>query len=367
MKAERTQTDAAPDLSVVDFAAGRTVIVDDADSSCAASWNGYVSRASHASLYHDYRWRALIESVFGSETHYLVARDGVGEVCGVLPLARLRSRLFGDFMVSLPYLNYGGVLADSPAAEQALVETAIARARQLRVSHIEFRHRAETHLDLPARENKVTMLLDLPESEAALWNSFKGKLRAQIRRPEKEGVSLRAGGVELVDDFYSVFANNMRDLGTPVYSKRLFSAIFAAFPHESKLFIVDLQGRPVAAGLVLAHGSTVEIPWASSLRRANSLGVNMWLYWSVLRDAVARGFRRFDFGRSSKDSGTYRFKAQWGAQPEQLRWHYWLPQGAELPNLTPNSPKYRAAVALWKRLPLGIANMLGPSIVRHLP
>jgi FemAB-related protein (PEP-CTERM system-associated) len=336
-------------------------------NSGSAEWDEFVSRAADAELYHQWGWRAIIERTFGHETHYLVARGDGGETRGVLPLVRLKSRLFGDFLVSLPYFNYAGVLAESPAASQALLEEAERLAHKLGVSHIELRHRGAVELALPMRDDKVAMLLNVPNGEDGLWSSFKPKLRAQIRRPEKEGATVREGGAELVDDFYAVFARNMRDLGTPVYARQFFQAIVASFPAQARIFVVDLARTPVAAGLVLAHRKTLEIPWASSLREANPAGVNMLLYWSVLRYAAARGFRRFDFGRSSKDSGTYRFKLQWGAQPEPLKWHYWLRGGGAVPQLTPHNPKYRLAVAAWRKLPVSVANLLGPHIVKNLP
>ncbi len=348
-------------------AARAPVVVADVSERDRADWDAYVAGAQGAELYHDYRWRTVVETVFRHESFYLAARGADGCVHGVLPLVRLKSRLFGDFLVSLPYFNYAGVLADTAAARAALLEAAGGRARALGAGHVELRHRDAVSLDWPAHEDKVTMLLDLPGDEEALWKGFKPKLRAQIRRPQKEGATVRSGGLELVPDFYAVFARNMRDLGTPVYPRRFFEQIVAAFPDEANLYVVDLAGRPAAAGFVLRHGSTAEIPWASSLREANPVGVNMLLYWAVLRDAVARRCRRFDFGRSTRDAGTFRFKAQWGAEPQQLRWHYWLPEGAEPPRLTPSNPKFRAAIALWQRLPVPVANRLGPFIVRSLP
>jgi FemAB-related protein (PEP-CTERM system-associated) len=344
-----------------------SLAVVEATDADAAAWNGFVAAAPDGELYHDYRWRPLIGEVFGHESVYLMAREGNGRVRGVLPLVRLRSRLFGDFMVSLPYFNYGGILADSPAATHALADAAGTCAQRLGVAHVELRHRARVALDWPAREDKVTMVLELPSSSDELMKGLGSKLRSQVRRPQKAGATARLGRLELLDDFYSVFSRNMRDLGTPVYPRRLFRSILETFGVEAKLAVIDLGGKAVAAGLVLTHGSTMEIPWASSLREANRSSVNMLLYWAVLEAAIAEGCTRFDFGRSSKDSGTYRFKEQWGAKPEQLLWHYWLPEGRELPKLTPSNPKYQLAIAVWKKLPLPVANLLGPHIVKSLP
>lgn len=365
----RTQVDAVRDREETAACAGssESFAVEQASDANRADWDTFVAAAPAAELYHDYRWRALIAEVFGHGSHYLLARESSHRVRGVLPLVRMTSRMFGDFLVSMPYLNYGGILADSDGATVALLSEAQKLAADLGVEHVELRHRGRPSLDLPVRDDKVTMNLTLPPDADALWASFKGKLRSQIRRPEKAGASVRQGGAELAADFYAVFARNMRDLGTPVYPRRFFDGVLAKFPEQARIFVVDLAGRPVAAGLVLIHRSTAEIPWASSLREANHESVNMMLYWSVLRDAIQRGLKRFDFGRSSRDSGTYRFKAQWGAEPEQLLWHYWLPAGRPLPRLTPNNPKYRAAIAIWRKLPMPVANFLGPRIVRNLP
>lgn len=211
------------------------------------------------------------------------------------------------------------------------------------------------------------MVLELPDSPDALKQALPAKVRSQIKRPQREGASAVSGREELLEDFYTVFATNMRDLGTPVYARTFFAAVLREFPAESRIFVVRHGADPVAAGLVLGHGRTLEIPWASSLRRANALSVNMLLYWSVLEYACMHGYRHFDFGRSTVDSGTFRFKRQWGAQPRQLYWHYWVRDGGQPPVLNHSNPKFRAAVTAWQRLPLFIANRVGPLLSRNLP
>jgi len=207
----------------------------------------------------------------------------------------------------------------------------------------------------------------LPQTEDELWGGFSSKLRAQIRRPQKEGATCDEGGVEFADDFYEVFSRNMRDLGTPVYPKVFFTEICNRFSERVRFFVVRMQGRPVAAAYTIGHRDTLEIPSASSLREFNRYSPNMLLYWSVLRYAIRQGFRTFDFGRTSIDSGPYRFKKQWGAEPQSLAWHYILQQGGELPRINPDNPKYRLAVSIWRRLPVSIANLIGPRVVKHLP
>ncbi len=211
------------------------------------------------------------------------------------------------------------------------------------------------------------MLLSLPDSEQTLWQGFTAKLRAQIRRPQREQTRVFIGGREYLNDFYAVYSRNMRDLGSPVQSKHFIDNILLHFPQNSWLIVIKLGQRPVAAGFLLGLGDTMEIPLASTIREVNSLSINMLLYWEVLKFAIKQNYSQFDFGRSSKNAGTYRFKQQWGAQPKQLYWHYWLGNSETPPSLNPSNPKYAIIINVWKRLPLIIANLLGPAIVRNLP
>lgn len=345
----------------------RSITIRLTDDRGAQAWDEYVERTPAASVYHLYGWRRLIGSVFGHESWYFAAHDSAGGVCGVLPVVRLRSLLFGDFMVSMPYFNYGGAVADSEQVAIALTQQAAVHARGLGVSHLELRHNAALDLQWPVRTDKITMHLALPGSPEALSRQLGSKLRSQIKRPVREDAMGVSGGAELLPEFYAVFARNMRDLGTPVYPLAFFAAILAAVPARARIFVVRLKGAAVAAGFVIGHHQQLEIPWASSLREANALGVNMLLYWNILEYACLNGYTSFDFGRSTVDGGTYRFKQQWGAEPQQLHWHYWTRDGGEPPRLNPSNPKYRLAIAAWQRLPVAVANVLGPLLVRNLP
>jgi serine/alanine adding enzyme len=328
-------------------------------------WDAYVANHPRGLRYHEQSWKAIIEESFGHSTYYFSAHLPGGQLVGVLPLARLRSRLFGDFLVSLPFFTYGGVLGDCETVENDLMNEASGLAQELGCTHVEFRDTTR-FAGFPSRTDKVSMRLDLPATSEELWSSFSGKLRAQIRRAEREKPVVLVGGMELLEDFYSVFAHNMRDLGTPVYAFRFFATIFEHLA-DVRLVVLRLQQRPVSAAVLIGHKDMLEIPWASTLRSVNPLGTNMLLYWTALRHAIEAGYSKFDFGRSTPNSGTYRFKKQWGAVPVPLFWHYWLPDGESVPKLNPENPKYRFAIALWKRLPLWVANKLGPPIVRNLP
>jgi len=330
------------------------------------AWNTY-AESKGASLYHHTNWRHLIKEVFGHDSHYLYAQDEGGNIVGILPLVRLKSLLFGDYLISMPYFNYGGSLADTAQVTEMLLDESEKLRINLGCSHVEMRMAEEQPVDLPCREDKVTMLLNLPDDADELWKDIGTKRRAQIKRPIREGVEFISGGIELIDDFYHVFSINMRDLGTPVYSKSFFKAIFKWFPDSAKIGIVRLNNEAVAAGFLLGNKEVVEIPWASTLRKVNKIGVNMFLYWNILKFCIEQGYKIFDFGRSSKDAGTLRFKKQWGAEQKQLYWYYQLNDGAEIPQINHRNKKYELMINVWKKMPLIFCNNLGPYVVKNLP
>jgi FemAB-related protein (PEP-CTERM system-associated) len=355
-KAERYPNTDTDDLNI-------TVSICEADTN---DWNQYIAKHPAASIYHRFEWKNLIQTTFGHQSYYLAARNMGNEIVGVLPMVRLKSWLFGDYIVSMPYFNYGGAIANSAAIEQQLMQEAGTLAKQETTHHVEFRDNIERD-GYPARTEKVCMILDLPEDTDSLWQQFTPKLRAQIKRPQRENPEIKTGSENLLNDFYYVFSRNMRDLGTPVYNKTFFKNILRCFPDESRIIIVSLNKRPVSAAFLIGHQKMLEIPWASTLRETNQLSMNMLLYWEVLKFAISEGYTQFDFGRSTRDAGTFRFKRQWGAEPTQLYWHYWLQENDQVPTLNPDNPKYALAIKLWKRLPLLVTTMLGPSIVKNLP
>lgn len=343
------------------------IIVTPATDEERPDWDSFVDASEDAESYHPYQWRKVFERVFGHDCYYLIARDSGNVVVGVLPLVQLNSRLFGNFLVSVPCFSYCGTLARDEIIRNELIRAAWTLAQKLGASHVELRHGAGISLDLPCRDEKVSMRLGLPSSDDELWQRFPSKLRAQIRRPTKAGATCEEGGIELLDDFYSVFSRNMRDIGTPVFPKGLFHEMCDSFPDATRIFVVRLGGKPCAAGITYGYRDRLEIPSASSLREYNRDSVNMLLYWSVIQYAIRRGYGQFDFGRSTVDTGTYRFKKQWGAEPEQLQWHYCLPPEEQVPQLNPSNPRFRMATKVWQHLPLFVANVLGPRIVRNLP
>jgi FemAB-related protein (PEP-CTERM system-associated) len=332
----------------------------------AREWDAYVESHPAATADHLWDWRDVFRSAFSQSPEYLVARRD-GRVVGVLPLVLFHSRLFGRFAVSVPFLNYGGLLADDDGAAAALVETATDRARAFGASHVELRHRARQRPDLPVRQHKIGLSLPLPASAEELWKAIDRKIRNQVRKAQKEGLDVRSGGRELVDAFYPVFARNMRDLGTPVYSRRLFDETLRCFPDRARVFVVTHGGRAIAGSVTIRFRDTVLVPWASSLREFRHLCPNMLVYWAMLEDAIAGGAHTFDFGRSSPGGGTHHFKTQWGARETPLHWEYVLISRDAPPNQGPSNPRFTRAVNTWKSLPLWLANRLGPPLARQLP
>ncbi len=313
-------------------------------------------------------WLHVLAGGLGHTPYCLEALADDGSTEGLLPLAWVRSLLFGRYLVGLPYLNVGGVMADDACVAAALIDRAVDLAARLDVRHLELRHeRPIEHEALRHRlETKVHMRLALPSAADALWRSFDPKVRNQVRKAEKLGLSVHTAGEELLPEFYDVFATNMRDLGTPVFPRRLFRAILRQFPGQAELRVVRQADRPIAAAIVVHGNGMTEVPSASSLRRYNATCANMLLYWGLLSSAIERGQRVFDFGRSSRASGTYRFKRQWGAEPHPAVWQYAVRRGS-IGDLRRESGRYGLMIRLWQRLPVALTRLIGPPIVRGIP
>ncbi len=331
------------------------------------AWDTFVRGCPGWTHFHLAGWRGIYEDVFEHECLYLAARDPSGGLAGVLPLVRVRSLVFGHYLVSQPFVNYGGPLG-TPEAVRVLGDHAAALAREERVKLLELRCRAPQPLALPVSHRKVTVLLDLVPGDAeAVWKRFSSKLRSQIRRPEKDGVEVRIGP-EQVDPFYRVFARHMRDLGTPVLPRRFFEALASAFGEEVWFGCAYLGARAIACGAGFRWADEFEMTWAAALYEFSRLAANMRLYWAFMERAAGAGLARFNFGRCTPGGGTHRFKRQWGSRDEQLWWYQsgaGAGHGAGTPS--PDDGAYAWGPRLWRRLPLRLATALGPRIVRGIP
>jgi FemAB-related protein (PEP-CTERM system-associated) len=263
----------------------------------------------------------------------------------------------------MPYLDYGGICADTPAIGHEL-SVAITREMTARqVGLLDLRHRMKMPLPLDTYGDKVTMVLPLASDAERMWKTFGGKLRNQIRKAEKEQLQTQWVGVEGVPDFYSVYVHNMRDLGSPPHSMAFFQYLLQTFP-EAQILLVRRDTQVIGGGLCLGFQDTMLVPWASSLREYFRLCPNNLLYWEAIRTACTRGLQRFDFGRSSRGSGTYNFKKQWGALEEPLYWQANV-GGGDLINEESHAV-FSWAVGAWKRLPVSVSRVIGPIVRRRL-
>jgi serine/alanine adding enzyme len=312
-------------------------------------------------------WLEVLQSSLGYEVYALEAVSG-RQTCGYLPLAYVSSMLFGRFLVSLPYLNSNGLMAASADVKSLLISRAVELADELDVKHLELRH--ETPIEHPqltvTMTSKVHMRMPLPATFDQYWKGLDPKVRNQVRKGEKNSFGVNWGGTELLDPFYDVFSKNMRDLGTPPYSPELFRSILTTFPNDAEICVLTDAGSPIACGLLLHGPGVTEVPSASSLREYNASCANMLMYRHLIERAIHRKQTVFDFGRSTTDGPTFKFKKQWGSVPHPASWQYHVRRG-DFSEVRPENPRYRRMIQLWQKLPVPITRVIGPSIVRGIP
>ena len=355
---------------------------DDADRQL---WDRYIQMHPRATLFHRFAWREVIAKTYGHMAYFLIAIDAQApaeRAVGVLPLVNLNYVIFGNHLISLPFLDGGGILADTVAVEKSLLSEAIRLGRKINASSIELRHQQplacwdeidtlclqQLGVQLPSttRTHKVRMVLKLPETAEMLMPSFKSKLRSQIRKPLKEGLRSQTGGIELLSDFYQVFSANMRDLGSPVHSVKLMRYVLAEFAECAKIIVIYQDKTPVAASLITGFNKTLFNPWASSLRKYARLSPNMLLYLRMLEYACDHGYTFFDFGRSSPGEGTYKFKEQWGAMPIPLNWHYVAMHNKPISQEGEDKNRFEKAIRYWRKLPVPVTRFIGPGIRKYI-
>jgi len=340
------------------------MIIRSASQHDLPAWERFAAQHPLAGPWHRFAWMRAVEEEYGFEAAPLLA-EAKGRIIGILPLTLMRSPFFRPRYVSLPYCDAAGPLAASPETEEALLDAA-ARLAAGASGKTEIRS-MYPFKGTPAHPAKARLLLDLPESGEALMRGFKAKLRSQVKKPLREGLSFALGGVELFDDFFSVWSENMRDIGSPAHSARFMRRVAAEYGSDARIGVVRMpDGEPAAAGMTLAHNAVVFIPWASSLRRHNRKSPNMLLYWGFLSHAADNGFSQFDFGRSTIGGNTYKFKTQWGAGPASL---YWQGQSAErTPEARSSSSRLinRLVCAGWRKLPLPLASGIGPMVRKSI-
>jgi FemAB-related protein (PEP-CTERM system-associated) len=302
--------------------------------------------------------------VFKHDTHFLYAEVD-GRIEGVLPLAQVKSWLFGNALVSLPFAVYGGIAATSEAAAAVLEEAAQALARQLRVEHLEFRNVAQRHADWPRQDLYATFRKAISGDDAANLQAIPRKQRAMVRKGIANG--LRSEIDPGIDRFFALYAGNVHRHGTPALPRRYFAALQQAFGADFEIqTVTSAAGEPVSSVLSFYFRDEVLPYYAGDAPAARELAGNDFKYWELMRHAAARGARVFDFGRSKQGTGSFAFKKNWGFEAQPLHYEYCLYKRDSVPQNNPSNPKYKLLIETWRRLPLGLVNRLGPLVVRNL-
>jgi len=340
------------------------LIIRELGSKHETAWDDFVLSMPQGTFFHRVGWRHVIEQSFGHSQSYIFAEQD-GAVAGVLPLIYMRSRLFGNRFISAPFCVYGGPLASDVATAQALTEYSLGLMRRTAAKFIEFRTRepglegSETRSDLYA-----TFRRPITSDAEKNLKAIPRKQRAVVRKAIQN--QLTSAIDQDTDRFHRIYAASVRDLGTPVFSRRYFRMLMDRFQNCTEILTVLDNGEPISAVLSFFFRDEVLPYYGGGTPRARQLGANDLMYWELMTRGAYRGARLFDFGRSKFGTGSFAFKKNWGFMPKPLHYQYWVEPGYAIPDHNPLNPKYRALIAAWKRLPLPVANLIGPAIVRGI-
>lgn len=341
-----------------------TVTVREASSDDMPRWDDYVRAAPAATFFHLWGWRTAVENAYGHDCPYLLAEDD-GRIVGVLPLVRIKSALFGHSLTSTAFAVYGGPLGDTPEIVATLAGHATALADLIDVDHLELRSLVKTGLGWPSKdETYATFRRPINGDPEANLKAIPRKQRAVVRKAIDRGLKGEIDGG--LDRFFALYATSVRNLGTPVFPKRWFAELRRAFPDDSDILTITDGGVPVSSVLNFYFRGQVLPYYGGGGLEARRVGANDFMYYDLMCRAGARGCTLFDFGRSKAGSGAFAFKRNFGFEPQALHYEYYLRRGGRLPDASPNNPKYKLMIALWSRLPLGVANRLGPLVSRYL-
>lgn len=329
------------------------------------AWTKYIAEFPQATFYHRIEWKTVLENTFGHKTFYLIAFSS-GEIEGVLPLVFIQSKIFGKIFVSMPFLNYGGMLADKQETKIQLIEEARRLVKEYNADYLELRQLKSNGLDLPTKYHKVSMTVQLENDPDILWQNFTSKHRREIRRSIKNDLQFVTGH-KYLDAFYDIISHGWRDLGTPIYRKSFFRSIVDEFKDSVQISLVLYKNIPVATAFDGLDGDTVEGMWTYALREYRHLYTNYFLYWKLIENACLDGFKYFHLGRSTTDTGATFFKNKWNATPKQLYWEYLLNLQQDIPELNVDNPKYRLFINVWRHLPIRVTQTIGPLLSKNIP
>jgi FemAB-related protein (PEP-CTERM system-associated) len=339
--------------------------VRDLDAGAEPRWDAFVADCPDATFFHRAGWKRVIEETLGHQTYFLYAEDAAGAIVGVLPLVFIRSALFGRSLSSTAFCVYGGPAVTAPGAADALTARAVEIGERLRVDHIEFRGRQASQVGWQRKSGLyVTFRKAIDPDPDKNLLAVPRKQRAMVRKGIALGLTSDIDAD--VDRLHHIYAESVRNLGTPVFPKRYFTALQREFGDDCEVLSVVNQGRPVSSVLSFFFRDEVLPYYGGGTLAAREVAANDFMYWEVMRRAAARGSRLFDFGRSKLGTGAFSFKTHWGFVPEPLDYEYFLLRSKELPDVNPLNPKYRLFIEAWKRLPLPVANLVGPWIARDL-
>lgn len=340
------------------------------------AWDRYVVQTGNSKYTHLFNWSRVIEETYGHRPVFLVAVRPVQhkepEICGILPLFRFKTLVNASRFVSVPFFDTAGILAQDVSTRNFLFKNGLEpllKRKKSGISSIALRQ--QEMLDIPDLtlmncppqifSGKVGLSLQISGSQQEMMQKFKSKLRSQIKKSEKSGLDWKIGKSELIEPFYAVFSRNMRDLGSPVHSKKFFKTIFNYFNSHAFICVVFYKSRPVAAAFMFRFKKTLANPWASSVREFRYLNANLYLYWQMVRFACHLRVETFDMGRSSRNASTYRFKTQFCPDERPIYWYTW-----SFPGRGRFQPEETLTLPGWKKLPLGIANLMGPVIRKRI-
>lgn len=334
------------------------------DARAAPAWDRFVRESPESTFFHWSAWPDVLRRAFGHRDRSVYAEQD-GEIIGVLPLVHVKSRLFTNALISAPFCTYGGVVAREENARRALEDAAVACARKTGVDYVEMRNRARTRRDWPEKTLYVTFRKTLAPDVDENFRAIPRKQRAVVRKGIQGGL---ASAIDTdVDRLYRAYAESVRNLGTPVFAKRYLKLLKQAFGDDCEvLTVTDAESRLVASVMSFYFKDEILPYYGGGVAAARELKGNDFMYWEVMRRACERGVRVFDYGRSKRDTGAYRFKTHWGFEPSDLHYEYALVNADEMPDLSPANPRYERAIEAWKKLPLPVANRLGPWLAGSL-
>jgi len=329
----------------------------------SAAWDAYVFAHPEGTFFHLSGWREVLQAAFGHRAHYLVAYRG-GVVHGVLPLAEVRSALFGHALVSTPFCVYGGIVASDDESKAALERRACELAVSLGVDYLEMRNRRRQHPKWPAKDLYVTFRKAIAESSEANMLAIPRKQRAMVRKGIQ--ANLTAEVDVNVARHFDIYAESLRSLGTPVFSRKYLETLLKVFGSSCEVLTIVHEGQPVASVLSFLFRDEVLPYYGGSTPKARSVAANDFMYWEVMERARQAGRSIFDYGRSKRGTGAFSFKTNWGFEPTALHYEYFLVRARAMPNLSPTNPKYEFMIRAWRRMPLWLTKVVGPALARYL-